>query len=140
MSDDQLRLGDIKSVSAAAITPRENAGVSLVSRAEIWRVTVRDPAGSSRWPRVLQTAAIGAAVTALRAHIATANYENGSHAGPVQVVLLGTGIGAAVGAIRAPQQDFHERLVLIRPGSPGNTSRGTNWREECEEFAFDAAE
>src|SRR5436190_13367834 len=73
VTDDQVRLGEVKSVSAAAITLREKAGLRIVSRAEIWRVTVREPAGVNRWPLVVQTAAIGAAVAAVPAYLATVN-------------------------------------------------------------------
>jgi len=113
--EDHVRLGEIKSVSAAAITLREKTGIRIVSRAEIWRVTVRDAAGTTRWPRVIQTAAIGAALTAGLAFVATMHDENGNHAGPLPLALLGAGIGAAIGATRTPQQAFHERIVYIRP-------------------------
>jgi hypothetical protein len=115
VKDDRVRLGEIRSVTAGAITLREKSGISLVPRAEVWRVSVREPAGLSRWPRVVQGAAIGAAITAVPAYVALAHYENGNHAGPLQFVLLGAGVGAAVGAMRAPQQVFHERLVYVRP-------------------------
>src|SRR6187397_14896 len=43
VGDDHVRLGEIEGVSPAAITLREQTGVRLVPRVEIWRVTVREP-------------------------------------------------------------------------------------------------
>jgi hypothetical protein len=114
--DDWLRRGEIKSVSAAAITLRERTRVSVVSRTEIVRVTVREPAGTRRWSRVVKGAAAGAAITAVPAYLAWGIDENGANrAGTVQLFLLGPAIGAAIGAMRPPEQAFHERLVYVRP-------------------------
>ena len=114
--DDWLRRGEIKSVSAAAITLRERTRVSVVSRTEIVRVTVREPAGTRRWSRVVKGAAAGAAITAVPAYLAWGIDENGANrAGTVQLFLLGPAIGAAIGSMRAPEPVFRERVVYVRP-------------------------
>ncbi len=114
--NDWLRRGEIKSVSAAAITLRERNRVSVVSRTDIVRVSVREPAGTRRWSRVVKGAVTGAAITAVPAYLAWGIDENGANrAGTVQLFLLGPAVGAAIGAMREPEQVFHERVVYIRP-------------------------
>jgi hypothetical protein len=116
VGDDYIRRGDIIGVSAAAITLRERTGVRMVSRADIWRVTVREPAGTRRWSRVVKGAAAGAAITAVPAYLAWGIDENGANrAGTIQLFLLGPAIGAAIGSMQAPEQVFRERIVYVRP-------------------------
>jgi hypothetical protein len=116
LNDDWLSRGEIQSVSAAAITLRERTKVSVVPRVAVWRVTVREPAGTRRWSRVVKGAAAGAAITAVPAYLAWGIDENGvNREGTVQLFLLGPAIGAAIGSMRAPEQVFRERVVYIRP-------------------------
>jgi hypothetical protein len=107
-------------VTDQTLALRERAGLQALSRREIERVAVRTPTGSTRAPRIIADAAIGAAAALPFVLLFAAHDEQGTqHGAEIAAVAIGTGAGAILGA-QGPCPVEIPRTDRLHPPVNGN--------------------
>jgi hypothetical protein len=113
---DHIRYGRIREVTDHSLSLWERTGIETLPRGTVERLALRIATGPSRTPGTIKTAAASVAVAALLGVIIGGIGENHSTVDAGwSVFIIGGMAGTMIGAARAPQERFHERLVYIRP-------------------------
>jgi len=116
LARDEIRYGRVNEVTPEALTLWERKGIDVLPRTAVQRLAIRTPVGASRTPRVVAGAIAGTIIAGAAAWFGSAMEENpGPGGGRFLVVFLGTALGAAAGAGRAPVETFREQIIYIRP-------------------------
>jgi hypothetical protein len=109
----EVKYGRVQAVSEQDLVIRRTRSLEIMARGRVERLAVRTPTSASR--PIAKTALIAAAIAGGLMLFAKGMEENPRpDGGKWAFVAVGTTIGAGVGALRAPQQQFSERLVYIR--------------------------
>ena len=116
LGEQYRRNGRLESVTDDNLSLRTRHGIDALQRKSIERVAIRTSTGRSRRGPIAKTALIAATIVGGLALLGTLWAENPPHNEfKWGLFVAGTAGGAAVGAMRAPEETFRERLVYIRP-------------------------
>ena len=111
-----VRDGRVHEITDQSLTLWEPGGPDRLSRGNVRRVALRISTGRSRVPGALKTAIGSAVVSGLLGMLVGAMGENHlTENDGWGVFVIGTMAGTMLGVSRAPQEQFEDRVIYIRP-------------------------
>src|SRR5512140_157270 len=115
LGEHDVRYGAVEAVTDLALTIREEFSIEALSRGNVQRVATRVRTGTTRTPHIVTGAVVGGLVAASLAWMLPAMRENPHPPNGWTWTAGWSAAGAAVGAMIAPQETYHERLIYSRP-------------------------
>lgn len=116
VGEGDVRYGRVQEVTDQSLTLWERGGADRLLRPNVERLALRISKGRSRVPRAIKTALGSAVVSGLVGLLVASMGENHlTEDDGLRVFVIGTMAGTMLGASQAPQEQFEDRVVYIRP-------------------------